>query len=232
MSAPAFDAAALPPEIRRLNARLPGSYEAARTALAACESIDECQDWANRAEALASYAKQAEDGELRRLADRIQARAVRRCGELLKEINGRGINQYSEGGVGADTKLTQRQAAAAAGLSKRQQVTAVRVANLPEQRFEDAVDAERPATVTALADMGRQRRPAPASFRALSARRRAQYWRRLRQALEALNALPPDGELANVVPAGAAATVDELLPRARALLDAFERDWRRRRGAP
>jgi hypothetical protein len=38
------------------------------------------------AEALASYAKQANDSTLRRLADRIQARAIRREGELLGEI--------------------------------------------------------------------------------------------------------------------------------------------------
>lgn len=38
----------------------------------------------------ASYAKQADDDSLRRLADRIQARAVRRAGELLKTFDGRG----------------------------------------------------------------------------------------------------------------------------------------------
>ena len=33
---------------------------------------------------MASYARQAQDDELRRMADRIQARAIRRCGELLQ----------------------------------------------------------------------------------------------------------------------------------------------------
>ncbi len=59
-------------------------------ALASCERIDECKTWANKAEALASYAKMADDDSLRLLADRIQARAVRRMGELLKEFDGRG----------------------------------------------------------------------------------------------------------------------------------------------
>src|SRR6516165_5724503 len=67
-------------------ARLPSTYESAKTALAECHRIDECKDWADRAEALASYARQAKDDELRRMADRIQARAIHRAGELLKEI--------------------------------------------------------------------------------------------------------------------------------------------------
>lgn len=43
-----------------------------------------------RLSALASYAKQADDDTLRKQADRIQARAVRRCGELLKQFDGKG----------------------------------------------------------------------------------------------------------------------------------------------
>ncbi len=66
------------------DARLPASYERAKSALAECSRIDECKEWADKAEALASYAKQAKDDGLRILADRIQARAINRCGELLK----------------------------------------------------------------------------------------------------------------------------------------------------
>jgi hypothetical protein len=52
--------------------------------------IDECKTWADKTEALASAscAKQANDNELRKMADRIQGRAVRRSGELLQEIEG------------------------------------------------------------------------------------------------------------------------------------------------
>ena len=42
---------------------------------------DECWEWANKAEALASYAKMADDDSLRIMADRIQARAVRRIAD-------------------------------------------------------------------------------------------------------------------------------------------------------
>ena len=55
-------------------------------ALRACAKHDECQAWDPK-EALASYARQAAEADaIRRMAVRIQVRAIRRCGELLKEI--------------------------------------------------------------------------------------------------------------------------------------------------
>lgn len=62
---------------------------------------------------------------------RIQARAIRRCGELLKQFDGKGNNQHGEGAL-----PTQRQAAADAGMSVHQQKQAVRVANVPTEQFE------------------------------------------------------------------------------------------------
>ena len=67
-------------------AKLPAAYTVAKRALAECGKIDECKDWADKAAALASYAKQSKDESLFKAAARIQARAIRRCGELLKEI--------------------------------------------------------------------------------------------------------------------------------------------------
>src|SRR5882757_827322 len=72
------------PRIR--DARLPATYEAAKQALAECFRLDECQDWADKMAALASYARQSENRELEELALRIRARAIRRCGEVLQEI--------------------------------------------------------------------------------------------------------------------------------------------------
>jgi len=171
----------IPEEVRRIPARLPVSYEAAKNALSNCVTLDECQDWANKAEALASYAKQADDDTLRKLADRIQARAVRRCGELLKQYNGQG-GRTDQLSAGAHTKLTQQQIARDAGMSRHQQRTAVRVANVPLATFEEAVEAEAPLTVTKLAEIGKQSRaparepeppppvePAPAGFKEATA---------------------------------------------------------------
>ena len=50
------------------NARFPATYESAKAALANCVRLDECKDWADKAAALASYAKQANDEELMKQA--------------------------------------------------------------------------------------------------------------------------------------------------------------------
>lgn len=147
----------VPANISIASARLPQTYEHAKQALTACSNIDECQQWADKAEALASYAKQADDDSLRRLADRIQARAVRRCGELLKQYDARGDHRRNDGTVIS----SQRQAATDAGMSERQRVTAVRVANVPADKFEEWVESDAPPTVTKLAEAGKATRPAP-----------------------------------------------------------------------
>ena len=147
-------------------ADLPAAYEHACTALAACDRLDECKEWADKAAALASYARQGDDDSLHGLATRIRARAVRRCGELLQQFDGRGGDRKSNGG-GTSARASQRRAAASAGMSKRQQVTAVRVANVPQDVFDAAVEHAHPPTVQALADLGTQPRPqtAPPGFK-------------------------------------------------------------------
>lgn len=139
------------------SAKLPSVYEAAKLALAECENIDECKDWGDKAAALASYAKQANDDELERHAMRIKARAIRRCGELLKQYDGRGRPENKDGTVPV---YSQSAAGRDAGMSERQVKTAVRVANVPEPVFDRAVESEKPPTVTALAEIGRvERKP-------------------------------------------------------------------------
>jgi hypothetical protein len=93
--------------------------------------------------------------ELRKMADRIQARAIQRCGELLREIEpAPGANQNI--GEGARPKVqTRKDAATAAGLSEYQRKTALRVANVPPKEFEEAIESDNPPTVTALAERGK-----------------------------------------------------------------------------
>jgi hypothetical protein len=132
----------------------------AKKALAECEKIDECKDWADKAAALASYAKQSKDESLFKMATRIQARAIRRCGELLKEIETmQGKRTDLEPSNGDDTRLeTRKSAAEKAGLSKRQKDTALRVANVPKEEFEAQIESDSPPTVTALAEQGTQKK--------------------------------------------------------------------------
>lgn len=140
-------------------ASLPVAYERAKEALAACDRVDECKEWADKAAALASYAKQSEDDTLYKHAVRIRARAIRRCGELLKEIG-----RPKQGGRppknGGGTP-TVSQAAEEAGLSRDQRVTAIRVASVPAEDFDEAVESDEPPTITALADAGKATKPKP-----------------------------------------------------------------------
>jgi hypothetical protein len=113
------------------------------------------------------------------MADRIQARAIRRCGELLKQV-APAKNQHdaqSRAHVGAGTSKpdlfasrasatastistaappSRSQAARDAGLSERQKVTALRVASVPEESFTAQVESDRPPTVTKLAEQGKK----------------------------------------------------------------------------
>lgn len=145
-------------EVAPANAQLPASYENAKTALSTCVSIDECQTWADKAAALASYAKQANDDELMKMATRIRDRAIRRAGELIKQIDRPETGGRPKNGM--DT-LTVSGAARDAGMSKHQQVQAVRVANVPADDFERQVESNTPPTVTKLAQQGTKAAPRP-----------------------------------------------------------------------
>ena len=141
------------------SARLPKTYEAARQALSECQGIDECQAWADKAAALASYAKQAEDETLLKMATRIKARAVRRAGELLKQIDPKhGANQNIKEGDHPNVK-TRSQAAREAGMSEHQQKQSTRVANVPKADFEAQVESDKPPTLSQLAQQGVKPRP-------------------------------------------------------------------------
>lgn len=128
------------PSVPVETAQLPALYETAKIALSECSRIDECQQWADKAAAMASYAKQAKDETLQRYAERIKARAITRCGELLKAIEpASGAHMKKEG---AHPFLTREQAADDAGLSEHQRKTALRVANVdPDIREAHAAHA-------------------------------------------------------------------------------------------
>lgn len=143
--------------MRDLNrVKLPVRYRAAVAALRAVAYVDEAANVADRAAGLATYARQAGDNELLSLAVRIRMRAIRRCGELLREIEAaRGRRTDLKLRDGADPRLTRGQAAADAGLSERRAKTSLRIAAVPEADFEAAVERERPPTLTELAGLTR-----------------------------------------------------------------------------
>jgi hypothetical protein len=148
--------------INPASASLPQSYEAAKRALTQCVEIDECKDWADKAAALASYAKQADDDQLERMATRIRGRAVRRAGELLKQIEpvhkGNSNTTYPSDMVGHVAK-SRSEMAREAGFSEHQQTQAVRVASIPQEDFERQIESEKPPTISQLASQGIKPRP-------------------------------------------------------------------------
>jgi hypothetical protein len=150
------------PAIPQNPANYPRLYAAARTALAQCESVDEVQEMANKAAAIAVYARQARDDSLVIMAQRIQARAIRRSGELLAEIPAGHFRRED---------ATRTSVARAAGMSVVQQRQAAAVAQIPARKFERLVESAQP--------------PKPYKLAAIGTRKRTrQTEQRLRRALE------------------------------------------------
>jgi hypothetical protein len=104
----------------RKHFRIPATYEQAQLALAQCAKLDECKDWVDKFAALGSYARQAANHDLEELAYKIHARAIRRCGEIMREIavdHNRG-NQYMPTHAEHTQSLTRTQATKDAGMTE------------------------------------------------------------------------------------------------------------------
>jgi hypothetical protein len=137
---------------------LPATYAAAKTAIEKCARVDECKDWADKAKALAIYAKQSKDKTLEHNAIRIRARAIKRCGQLIE------ATPKASGKKAGSDLFTRRNEGKAAGLSERQQKQAVRVARVPDDQFEHQVESDKPPTIETLAQQGVQPHPKATGF--------------------------------------------------------------------
>lgn len=143
MNLPAINSAILPP-----------SYEDACTAIDKCYQLNECKDWADKAMAMASYAKQSKDDFLMNMSIKIKARAIRQCGNLLKQVEPATGKHWQDKESG-DHTLTRKQAMEDAGMSSQQGNQALNVANIPEDKFNHMVEDDH-ATITTLAKAGRE----------------------------------------------------------------------------
>lgn len=134
---------------------LPANYQEAVRAVEACAQVDECQAWADKAAAVASYARQAGDESLHRYADRIKARAIRRGGALAEKIEPKHTGRPKNG---ADDRPNSRKAMAeAAGVSPHQLKQMIRVARVPQADFDRQIESDHPPTVTQLAEQGKSK---------------------------------------------------------------------------
>lgn len=142
-------------------------YEAARAALQAAHKVDEVKDIRDKAQAMAAYAKQANDTALVEWATEIKVRAERRAGEMLAQMkvngsrhDGRNIKKPQES---HDT--TPEATLDSIGISKDQSSRWQKLAAIPEKQFEEAVAAAKEVAgeVTTAAMLRARRTDKPAS---------------------------------------------------------------------
>lgn len=116
-------------------------YEAARTALAECQRIDEVKDIRDKAEAMAAYARQAKDTELIQYATEIKVRAERRAGEMLRDSAQAGQRASGDGSINQHNRASHADTPTLAeiGVTPMQSSRWQSLASMSEAHFETAV---------------------------------------------------------------------------------------------
>ena len=104
----------------------------------------------------------ADDETLQKTAVRIKSRAIKRCGELLKQFDARGDHRQMPDAKGAPPILPSRGGRPTKPECLNDQIKdAVRVSNVPEAEFERLVESDDPPSITQLAELGKSSRPEP-----------------------------------------------------------------------
>jgi hypothetical protein len=102
----------------------------AKNAIAECKTIDEIKEIRDKAEALRLYAKQAgESLHMQNDIAEIKLRAERKAGELLKEND---ISEKRASSSRGTCTLPE-------GINKKQSHTWQRIADIPEEKFEEHI---------------------------------------------------------------------------------------------
>jgi len=115
-------------------------YDEARRAVAACRTVDEAKDIADKAMALQAYARQAHDQELEGWVAEIRLRARRRIGDLSVKLDTE-RERDSRTGILLPTLGKQAKSAAlkTAGLSTSEAHRCDKIASVPESDFERVI---------------------------------------------------------------------------------------------
>jgi N6-adenosine-specific RNA methylase IME4 len=119
-------------------------YEAARRALAEAHRVDEVTVIKDKAEALRLYARQRADNALETMAAEIKLRAIRRIGELSRELEkaeGFKGNQHAEV-VPTSGKNLKSQLLRDAGLSTSTAHRCEQIAEIPAKEFERYIETK------------------------------------------------------------------------------------------
>lgn len=121
-------------------------YDAARTALQIASSVDEVKDIRDKAEAMAAYARQAQDTDLIKWATEIKVRAERKAGQMLAEMpKATGTKAQLAGRSSGGHIVVPPENAAKTlseiGVTKNESSRWQKLAAVPDEQFEQAVIA-------------------------------------------------------------------------------------------
>ena len=128
-------------------------YDAMCKAIAECHRVDEVKELRDKARALEVYAQQAQNLEAERKAIQIRIRAERRAGELLREMKERGERQRQAQPVKLKSSGTTLNPAippklSDLGITRDQSSKWQRLASVPAEKFEQAVNGNGPKPTT------------------------------------------------------------------------------------
>ena len=129
-------------------------WDAMKTAVAECHSVDEITQIRNQAEAYRYALKQAKESpEVIRKAEEIKLRAERRAGELLKET------PKAKGAAEKDwnkTPLKATRALSDMGISYDQSSKWQKIAEIPEEKFENFISVSEELSTAGIIRISRQ----------------------------------------------------------------------------
>jgi hypothetical protein len=138
-------------------------YDSMCRAIAECEAVDEVKDMRDKAMALELYARQAQNFEAERTAQRIRVRAEKQCGRLLKvEPKAKGGKPYQ---AVTGTSEVPVKPLAEYGITKNQSSQWQQLADVPDDAFEAALSDEF-EPITAASIIERQQPPKVDTIRA------------------------------------------------------------------
>lgn len=112
-------------------------YDSARFALQQAVEIDEVKDIRDKAQAMAAYARQANDTQLVEWATEIKVRAERRAGQMLAEMP----KQAGARGTGKKVESHDVTPLSELGISKNQSSRWQKLAAVSDEQFEQAITA-------------------------------------------------------------------------------------------
>lgn len=138
-------------------------YDTMCSAIAACHRVDEAKDIRDQARAMEVYAQVALNTEAERKAIEIRIRAERRAGELLKLAKEAG-QRHSENGTAhrpskkvSNGATPSRPTLAEIGITRDQSSDWQKLAEIPKEKFEEALAApyRKPSTEGILQSTGK-----------------------------------------------------------------------------